>query len=75
MSIELQRRNLLRRVKKDGRGNIKGLAKKIRMPYPTLLSLSREKTMGTIKSWIKIERYYQKFDCADAPKEQIAVNQ
>jgi len=58
MSIEIERKQLLKRVKKEGRPDYKALSRKIKMPYSTLLSLVKEETLGAIRSWIKIERYF-----------------
>jgi hypothetical protein len=75
MSIDSERKDLLRRVKKDGRRNYKALAKKIRVPYTTFMLLVKESSYGTIRTWLKIERYYQKTDHAEAEKVKMAVNQ
>uniref|UniRef100_A0A6H2A3Y1 Uncharacterized protein n=1 Tax=viral metagenome TaxID=1070528 RepID=A0A6H2A3Y1_9ZZZZ len=58
MGIETERKALHKLMKKDGKKDYKALARKIRMPYSTLLSLVKEETLGAIRSWIKIERYF-----------------
>jgi hypothetical protein len=62
MSIESERRELIRRIRKDGRRNYKELAKRMRFPYTTLMLLLKDGSGGTIRSWVKIERYFQRAD-------------
>jgi len=58
MSIETERKALHKRIKHEGKKDYKALARKIRMPYSTFLGLVKEDNPGTIRSWIKIERYF-----------------
>lgn len=62
MSIESERKELLRRIRKEGRHNYKALAKKMRFSHSTLLTLVKETSWGNVKSWAKIERYFKKID-------------
>lgn len=62
MSIENERKVLLKRIHREGKGNLKVLAKKVRIPYSTFLELSNGLSSGTMKSWIKIEKYFAKQD-------------
>jgi predicted transcriptional regulator len=62
MSIEKAYKELYKRVKKDGRKNLKDLAKKIKICYSTLQVLMRGKSPGTVRSWIKVEKYYTRQD-------------
>ena len=60
MSIETERKALHKRIKHEGKKDYKALARKIRMPYSTFLGLVKEDTLGTIRSWIRIERFYSR---------------
>lgn len=62
MSIETEYKSLLKRVKHDGKKDYKALAKAIRMPYSTLLVLSKGKSPGAVKSWLRIEKFYNRQD-------------
>lgn len=63
MSLETEYRSLLKLIKHDGKKGCKGykgLAKAIKMPYSTLLILSKGDSPGAIKSWLRIERFYNR---------------
>lgn len=62
MGIETERKELLKRIKKEGKDNLKLFAKQMKLPYSTLLNLVHEETMGTIQTWIRIERFFKKKD-------------
>ncbi len=60
MSIQEEHQIILRRLKKDSKENITRQARIMRMPYQTLLCLVRGRSLGTIKTWLRIERFYAK---------------
>ena len=60
MSIETAYRESLKQLKKDARGKMPALAKKMRMPYNTIKSLVHEDSQGSIRTWLRIERYYNR---------------
>ena len=62
MTIESERSAYLKRMKRDSKDDRPGFAKKIKMPYQTLLGLLKGKSLGTIRSWLKVERYYLRQD-------------
>lgn len=61
-SIETAYRNNLARLRKETKENCKAYAQKLRMPYGTILTLVTGKSVGNVKTWIKIERYFQRQD-------------
>ena len=60
MNIETAHREALKQLKKDARGKMPALAKKMRMPYNTVKSLVHGDSLGSIKTWLRIERYYNR---------------
>ncbi len=62
MSIESERIALLRRLKKDAKPCIKAQARRLKMSYQTILCLVKGQSLGTIKTWQRIEKYYNKQD-------------
>lgn len=58
MSLELEYKRLLKLVRTEGKKDYKKLAKAIRMPYSTLLVLSKGDSPGAVRSWLRIERYF-----------------
>ena len=62
MGIEIEYKKLLKKIRHDGKKDYKALAKKIRIPYSTLLKLSKGPSAGTIRSWVRIGRYYKRID-------------
>jgi hypothetical protein len=62
MSIEEAYKEILKRLKKDVKPNMPAQAKKMRVPYNTVKSLVRGYSLGSIRTWLKIERYYHRTD-------------
>lgn len=62
MSIELAYKEALNKLKKDARPDMPALAKKMRIPYNTIKSLVRRDSQGSIRTWLRIERYYNRYD-------------
>jgi len=60
MSIEAAYKEILKRLKKDSKKDIKGFARKMRMPYNTVKCLVKEESLGTIRTWTKVERFYNR---------------
>lgn len=60
MSIEREFREVLKKLKKDSKSNIKAYAKKMRMPYNTVKSLVKGNSLGTIRTWLRIEKFYSR---------------
>jgi hypothetical protein len=60
MSIEKAYREALKRLKKDTKRNQPAIAKKMRIPYNTVKSLSNGDSLGSIRTWLKIERFYNR---------------
>ncbi len=75
MSIELERKELLRRLKKEGKRDMKALARQMRMPYSTILGLAKEATPGTISSWVRVEKYFKRKDAAGTKINQDFITQ
>ena len=65
MGIELERKLLLARVRKDSRSNQKEFSRKLKLPYQTLRCLLDGRSMGTIKTWLRVERFYARLDAKD----------
>jgi hypothetical protein len=62
MSILSEYQSALKRLKKDARKNVLQHAKLMKIPYQTILYLVNEKSMGTVKTWARIEKFYAKQD-------------
>jgi plasmid maintenance system antidote protein VapI len=60
MSIETAHKEALKQLKKDARPNMPALAKRMRMPYNTIKSLVRGDSLGSIRTWLRIERFYSR---------------
>jgi len=62
MSIEEAYKEILKRLKKDSKKDIKAFARKMRMPYNTVKCLVKEESLGTIRTWLKVERFFARQD-------------
>lgn len=62
MSILSEYQLAIKRLKKDARKNIKAQATKMKMPYQTIVCLVQDRSMGTIRTWARIEKFYAKQD-------------
>ena len=60
MSIETAHKEALKQLKKDARPTMPALAKRMRMPYNTIKSLVRGDSLGSIRTWLRIERFYSR---------------
>jgi len=60
MNIETAYKEALRQLRKDARGKMPAHAKKLRMPYNTVKSLIRGDSLGSIRTWLRIERFYNR---------------
>jgi len=60
MSIELERNALLKRMRTDSRKDVKAFCKQARLPYQTVRSLLNRRSLGTIRTWLRIEKFYNK---------------
>jgi len=60
MNIETAYKEALRQLRKDARGKMPTLAKKSRVPYNTIKSLVRGDSLGSIRTWLRIERFYNR---------------
>lgn len=58
MSIGIAYKEALKKLKRDARPDMPGLAKRMRIPYNTIKSLVRGNSMGSIRTWLRIERFY-----------------
>jgi len=62
MTIETAYKESLKRLKRESKKNVKEYARKLRMPYNTVKALVREDSMGNIRTWLKVERYFNRQD-------------
>ncbi len=60
MSIKAERIAILNKLRKDARPDMKAFSKRLRMPYQTIRCLIVGRSLGTIKTWEKIERFYER---------------
>lgn len=66
MSLQAEQAALLKRLKRDCRADAKAQAKRMRIPYQTMRSLIGQESIGSLRTWLKIERWYQKRDAEKA---------
>ena len=62
MSIEDEYKALLKRLKKESKPNVKAFSRRLRMPYNTIKSLVRGESVGNVKTWMRVEKFFAKQD-------------
>jgi predicted transcriptional regulator len=68
MSIESDRIVLFKRLKKESRQNLKGFCRKARLPYQTIICILNGRSIGSMRTWLKIEKHFTRKDAKETPE-------
>lgn len=62
MGIKSEREGLLKRLRVESRKDVKAYCKAARFPYQTVRGLLNGRSLGTIRTWLRIEKHFEKKD-------------